>query len=419
MILRARLLLPLSGPPVQDGVLCLSGQRITWAGPRAEMPASAAGSGGDVLDLGDCVLMPGLVNAHCHLDYTDLVGQIAPPRGFVDWIQAIVGHKAGWSVDRYAASWRRGAAMLLRTGTTTVLDIEAVPELQPAAWDSTPLRVVSFRELIHLGDRVPAADVVERAVNDWLGMPASARRVGLSPHAPYTTSVDLLERAARAAHRRHWRLVTHVAESEQEFEMFMYRHGPMYEWLKGQRDMSDCGQGTPIEHLDRHGYLEENVVAVHVNYLGPHDAGILARSGASVVHCPRSHDYFQHLKFPYAELAAAGVNICLGTDSLATVRAEPHLPPPPRLDMFAEMREFQQREPGVSPHEILRMATAHGARALGRAGDLGELVPGAVADAIVLPYSGPAQEVEEAVIYHTGEVRSSMIDGRWVMEPPR
>jgi cytosine/adenosine deaminase-related metal-dependent hydrolase len=413
MILRARLVVPVGSPPIADGVVSVSGQRVRWVGSRRDLPDSS-GSGPEV-DLGESILMPGLVNAHCHLDYTDLAGLIAPPKGFTDWIQAMVGCKAAWTVEQYGESWRRGAAMLLRSGTTTVLDVEAVPELQPSAWSSTPLRVVSFRELIHFKKRVPPAEFVERAVNDWLGLPEARGRVGLSPHAPYTTSVELLERAARAAHRRRWRLMTHVAESEQEFELFMYRHGPMYDWLKSQRDLSDCGHGTPVEHLERCGYLEENVIAVHVNYLGHHDAGILSRSGVSVVHCPRSHDYFRHLKFAFHDLAGVGVNVCLGTDSLATVRLEGK--GAVELDLFAEMRAFARREPGVTAETIVRMATMNGARALGRAGELGEIKPDARADLIALPFSGPAREVNEAVVHHTGPVRASMIDGVWAIAP--
>jgi len=355
--------------------------------------------------------MPWLINAHCHLDYTDLAGLIPPPKGFTDWIQAMVGCKAEWNLDQFAVSWLHGAEMLVRTGTTTVADIEAVAELQPAAWQASPLRVFSFRELIHLQQRRTAAELVERAVNDWLGLAPPQGRVGLSPHAPYTTSTELLEQAARAVQRRRWRLVTHVAESEQEFEMFMYRHGPMFDWLKSQRDMSDCGLGSPVQHLDRCGYLAENLTAVHLNYLGPHDAKILGLNGVSVVHCPRSHDYFRHFRFPRAELEAAGVNVCLGTDSLATVRVEGGRPV--ELDLFAEMQSLAAHAPELSPEAIVRMATVNGARALGQAGHLGELQAGAWADLIALPFAGPARELADAIVRHEGPVLASLIGGVW------
>lgn len=413
MILRARIVVPVSRPPIEDGVICLSGERIAWVGRRAEVPASHAY--GEETDLGETILMPGLVNAHCHLDYTGMAGQIPPPKSFTDWIKSLVTLKSSWSLEEFAASWRRGAEMLLHTGTTTVADIESVPELVPSVWQSTPLRVISFRELLNVKTRQPAADIVERAVNDWLGLPGAQGRVGLSPHAPYSTSAELLELAARAAHRRNWRLTTHVAESEQEFEMFMYRQGAMFDWLKGQRDMSDCGRGSPVQHLERCGYLDENLLAAHVNYLWRHDAGVLGRNRVSVAHCPRSHDYFRHLRFPREELEGADVNLCLGTDSLATTRKERDQTL--ELNLFAEMQLLAARSPELAREKILRMATVNGAQALGRKGELGELSPNALADVIVIPFAGPEVEVFEAIVNHAGEVASSMIGGTWAVPP--
>jgi cytosine/adenosine deaminase-related metal-dependent hydrolase len=344
-----------------------------------------------------------------------MAGLLLPPKQFTDWIKSIVALKASWTIEDFAASWRRGAQMLLATGTTTVADIEAVPELLPAAWGSTPLRVISFRELISLRSREAARELVERCVNDCLGLPGSEGRIGLSPHAPYTATSGLLEQAARAAQRRGWRLVTHVAESEEEFEMFRYGQGAMFDWLKGQRDMSDCGRGSPVEHLERCGYLDSNVLAVHANHLDRRDASLLAANGVSVVHCPRSHDYFRHLKFPRQELEKAGVNMCLGTDSLASTRKESGRAP--KLSLWAEMQALARAAPGLSPERILKMATMNGARALGQAGTIGEISRGAAADLIALPMGGASSDVFESVIHHAGEVTASMIGGEWVVGP--
>ena len=413
MILRARMIWPVARPPVEDGVVCLQGDRIAWVGRHAELPASQRG---EMLDLGETLLLPGLINAHCHLDYTGMAGQLLPPRRFTDWIKGMVALKSTWSTEDFSKSWQQGAQMLLRTGTTTVGDIEAVQELLPRLWESTPLRVLSYRELIHLKSPGTPADLVESTARAWSALPGSDARIGLSPHAPYTTSLELLDRAAREAQRRRWRLVTHVAESEEEFEMFMYRQGPMFDWLKGQRDMSDCGLGSPVQHLERAGYLNENLLAVHVNYLWRHDAGLLGRGQVSVAHCPRSHEYFKHLRFPRRELANAGVNLCLGTDSLATVRVERG--PAPELNLFSEMQQFVRLDSEVTPETVFRMATINGARALGRTGELGELTAGALADIIALPFAGPAGLAPEAAVQHQGPVLASMINGRWAIAPP-
>jgi cytosine/adenosine deaminase-related metal-dependent hydrolase len=414
MLIRARYILPLNRPPLENGVVALEGDRIAWVGRSGDLPRHLAGSA--QLDLGEVILLPGLINAHCHLDYTDLAGVIPPPKGFSLWLQAMVASKLGWSLKQYKASWSRGADMLLRTGCTTVADTESVPELLPEVWGITPLRVISFLELLQVRRRQAAPEIVERAVNDLLGLENAHGRVGLSPHAPYTTSPDLLEFAARAAHRRRWRLSTHVAESEEEFEMFMYAQGPMFNWLRSQREVSDCGQGSPVQHLERYGYLDENLIAIHVNYLCGHDAGLLGRNGVHVVHCPRSHEYFQHLKFPRTELEQAGVNICLGTDSLATVRSDPKLPPL-ELSLFKEMQTMASRTPDLAPAAILRMTTVNPALALGKKGLIGELAQNAMADLITIPFSGGPSDLFEHVVHHQGPVSATMIGGAWAIEP--
>jgi cytosine/adenosine deaminase-related metal-dependent hydrolase len=366
------------------------------------------------VDLGDAVLLPGLVNAHCHLDYTNLAGKLAPPKSFTDWIKGLVALKGAWTLADFAQSWTDGAQMLLRSGTTTVADIEALPDLAPAIWDATPLRVISFRELICLKGPPAARSVFDAAVTSWSGL-ARLGRVGLSPHAPYTTTPALLQLAARHARRRRWRLVTHVAECREEFDMFAHRKGSLFDWLAAQRDMADCGLGSPIQHLARCGYLGPNVLAVHANYLARGDARLLGQNQVSVVHCPRCHAYFGHAPFARATLAAAGVNICLGTDSLVSTRKErPH---PLELNLFKEMSALAQREPGLSPRAILRWATVNGARALGLAGELGQLAPGALADLIAIPFAGRAAQAYEAVIHHPGPASAAMIAGKWAIPP--
>jgi aminodeoxyfutalosine deaminase len=413
LLLRARFVLPLVRPPIENGAVVVAGDRLRAVGPWPELQRNHAAT---VVDLGDSVLLPGFVNAHCHLEYTSLAGKILPPRNFAEWIKAIVALKAQMTTDDFLRSWQAGAAMLVRTGTTTVADIAAISKVLPAAVLATPLRVISFRELISLKAGPPATRAVQGAVQEVKSWPVKDGRGGLSPHAPYTTTPDLLQQAARAALVQHWRLVTHVAESESEFEMFMYRQGALYTWLKNQRDMADCGRGSPVQHLARCGYLNNRLLAVHANYLARDDAATLGRHHVSVAHCPRSHAYFQHLRFPREELAAHGVNLCLGTDSLATTLQ------PPRgkveLDMFAEMRALAAIDPGLAPATLLRLATVNGAWALGRERDLGHLTAGALADLIAVPLREPAVDPRAAVVQHTGPVLASMVGGKWAVAPP-
>lgn len=411
MILRSRWLCPIARPPIENGALAVADGQVVAAGDWGSVQRHC---NGPVHDLGDCALLPGLINAHCHLDYTHMAGQLPATRSFSNWIKSIVALKGEWTTDNFSRSWLAGAAMLLQSGTTALLDIEAVPGLVSTVRPRTPLRVASCFELISIRrERSPREFVAEAATTSaqW----PNSLRGGLSPHAPYTTTIDLLRCAAAEARARGWLLTTHVAESQEEFDMFTHARGPMYDWLRTQRDVSDCGARTPVEHLQAAGLLGPDFLAVHANYVTESDIRLLQQHGAHVVHCPRSHFYFGHQPFRYRELEAAGVNLCIGTDSLATV--QPYVGEPFELSLFPEMRSFARHHPGVAPESILRMVTTNPARALGLAGKLGELSEGTWADVIAVQVGAVAAgELIDAVVHHHGAVEATMINGEWVSD---
>jgi aminodeoxyfutalosine deaminase len=409
MLLRARTVLPIGSPPIEDGAVLVRGARIENVGFWKDLRKQTRSA---VVDLGDSIILPGLINAHCHLDYTDMAGQLSAGRKFSDWIKAIVALKAQWSYSEFASSWLKGAHALLHSGTTTVVDIEAVPELLPDVLPCSPLRVISCLELLSVRTRISAAQLVQSATHSLEGLRTEAG--GLSPHAPYSTSGALLRAAAETARSRQWLFTTHVAESADEVEMFQRGTGAMFKWLQPQRDMGDCDGRSPVQHLSRNRALGKHCLAVHANYLAAGDVELLAQTGTTVVHCPRSHDFFGHRDFPFEELSRAGVNICLGTDSMATVaksRSEPF-----SLNLFSEMRTLARNQPNVSPQRVLELVTINAAQAIGRPDALGVLKPGANADLIVLP-NGDRTESYETALHHRGELRGSMIRGAWAIAP--
>jgi len=397
---------------MDDGAVVIRRGRVVKVGRWRDL----ARSSGRVVDLGECVLLPGLVNSHCHLDYTAMAGQFPPPRVFSDWLKTITTAKSEWHRADYLDSWRQGAAMLVRTGTTTVGDIEAVPEILPEAWASTPLRVLSFLEMIGITGRRTPEEILAEAAGLARSLRHPRNRVGLSPHAPYSTLPDLLRQTARLARRHRWPVAIHVAESSLEFDMFARGNGPMFDWIqKSGRDMSDCGQGTPVGHICAAGLTGRRVLAIHGNYLGPGDAALLARQRIHLAHCPRSHAYFGHAPFPLRRLLRAGVNVSLATDSLASVRQRRR--EPLELSLFEELRAAARSQPWLSPARLLRLATVDGAAALGLGGLAGEISPGAFADLIALPDQGPRASVCERIIQHHGTVAASLIGGAWAIPP--
>jgi cytosine/adenosine deaminase-related metal-dependent hydrolase len=276
--------------------------------------------------------------------------------------------------------------------------------------------MVSFLEMTGIRSRRDPKMILQEAARRIDALPAGRCRVGLSPHAPYSTVPELVRLSADMARLRKWPMAIHLAESAQEFEMFMRGQGDMFDWLRrSQRDMSDCGDGSPVQHLERCGALCDNLLAIHVNYLAAKDAALLARRRVHIVHCPRSHSYFRHDPFPLKALTRPGINLCLGTDSLASVRKTRW--ETIELNLFEEMRAFAANHPKVAPKRILQMVTINAARALGLKGQAGELSPAGFADLIAIPFNGKTARVYDAVLRHTGNVSASMIEGQWAIPP--
>lgn len=407
-LLRARVVASVSRPPIDDGAVFVCNGRIAEVGLWPDLASRHPGQRTE--DLGEVILLPGLINAHCHLDYTRMAAGIPPQKSFSDWIKAILAHKAAWSYTDFAESWLAGSAMLLRHGVTTVLDIEAVPELIEEVWAASPLRVFSAVEMTGIRSGKKPAQILSETLAGLPEPPDERKQFALSPHSLYSTRSELVKLAHAAAVERDWLLTVHVSESQEEFDMFVQQTGRLHDWLKGQRDLSDCDGLSPVACLERLGVLSSRLLAVHVNLLGEGDAERLANHGVSVVHCPRSHDYFHHPTFPLDELTNAEVNLCLGTDSLASVRGTNR--DAIELNLFKDMHVMAQHFPALEPGHILKMATINGARALRKSGELGEISPDAHADLIAIPWTGPEREVDDAIVHNEQPVVASFIAGQ-------
>jgi len=404
MIVRARTVVTMDGAPIKNGAVAVSGDRIVDVEKFEQIKARNAGT---VVDLGEQALLPGLINAHCHLDYTCLRGRIPRQKSFSDWIRAINAEKSKLSARDYVASINEGFAETKRFGTTTIANLTAFPELIRQL-PHPPIRTWWFAELIDVRSPNRTDELVDSAIESL----KSAQEYGLAPHALFTASKNMYQRCEEAG--ANVLLTTHLAESREEMEMFRDASGPLYEFMKSiGRDMGDCGLGTPLEKFLtlrdsstalRSARNDKDWLVAHLNELTETDFELLKTKTKKfhVAHSPRSHEYFGHSQFQLNRLHALGFNICLGTDSLASNES---------LNLFAEMRAVQRNGSAISPEKIFEMVTVNPAAALQQHNALGRIRPGFRADLVAIPCS-ESRDLFGQIVAFAGEIDWVMLDGK-------
>lgn len=400
-VYRARTVLPVSAPPIENGAVAVEGGRITAVGAWSDLP------GGEAVDLGEVILMPGLINSHCHLDYSSLRGAILYTGSFSLWVRRLNEIKRSLDDDDYLEAIAEGFRELRRWGTTSVYNIESFPELM-VRMPPPPLRTWWFYELLDIRSRIHTEEVVAGALAFFEERPKWLGGYGLSPHAPYTTSLSLYELTRICCEKYGMPLMTHLAETMEEYEMFANASGKLYNFLSGLgRNMSDTGSRTPVAHLIENGALPHGAILTHMNVLAESDWELLAahKDDYSIAHCPNCHVYFEREPFDLPRFLSLGINLCLGTDSLASSRA---------LNLFEEMRIVRNLHPELPVQQILHMVTLNAARAIGLPGLLGEIRPGAYADLIAIPDTGKAEGVYDRVIANRAPIEWCLVEGREV-----
>jgi cytosine/adenosine deaminase-related metal-dependent hydrolase len=390
--LTARWIVPVSRPPIERGTLTILGDRIIALGSTA--------SGRVDLDLGEAVVLPGLVNAHTHLDLTGLAG-VAPFTGdFTGWLRTVIRHRLSRTAAQIGVDVRAGLEESIRFGVTLLGDISGLG-LSADVLRQAPVRSVVFHEFLGLPqDR--ALTQAARA-QSWLDasvtLSGSPCRPGLSPHAPYSVRADLFSALRDLASRSRVPLAVHLAETSEELELLAHHNGPFVPFLQEVGVWDPAGLVSSLEDvIARCG----PALYVHGNYLGP-DTDLPA--GSSVVYCPRTHSFFQHPPHPFRRLLSRGVRVALGTDSRASN---------PDLDLLAEARFLHRRHPDLDPELLLRPATLNGAEALGWADEVGSLEPGKSADLVVIPVQAGANPWR-AVLESDAPPSRVLCRGEWIV----
>lgn len=379
--LTARWILPIDAPPLPHGLLTLQGDHIVAVEPQGARQAD--------LDFGNAAILPGLVNAHTHLDLSDAAGKCPPTPDFTLWLRQVIAHRRAQSEEDKARAVATGIEQCVRYGTTLVGDIAA----GGVSWDAltrVPLHSVVFHELIGLApDR--AREALLQA--DRCGRhPDADRRPGLSPHAPYSFNFD----AARAIAPREVPVALHFLESAAEAELLAHHTGPFVPFLQELSAWAPEGLAPPQAWVD---LLGDHALFIHANF-----AASLPRLPRTVVYCPRTHAAFGHPPHPFRAMLARGTRVALGTDSLASN---------PDLDVLAEARFLHARYPDVPGDALLRMITLSGAEALGWGTTAGSLTPGKAGDLIVAPLDNTDGQAEDVVLGSAQAVRHVLFRGRW------
>ncbi len=360
------------------------------------------------------VMVPGLINAHTHLELGYQRERARETYGyFTEWVTALMrNYPAAEHVEGIVReAVRAGVEESLRGGVTMLGDISRHCTWTRAVLAQGPVRVVSFGEVIGLGKMRERAEGLLQESSDR-ALESPSLRVGLSPHAPYTVEAQTLRQVVALARLQQLPVTMHLSELAEERALLRDFSGKLSQWGVLQNLWDDqverCDAGA-IRWAAECGLLqlarEVPVVLAHVNYCDDTEMGVLAESGVSVVYCPRTAAYFGHWGHRYREMMAAGMNVCLGTDSLASN---------PDLAVLKEAGLLVRRD-GMPPYRAMEMVTVNGARALGESA--GMLAAGMRADVAVFPLTaqGTATETLAELLEQTPVARGVWMAGRRVL----
>jgi cytosine/adenosine deaminase-related metal-dependent hydrolase len=386
--LAARWLVPMAAPPLEDGAVLVGDDgRVVAAGRHADVPRPL---GATEIDVGDAAILPGLVNAHTHLELTALRGLVRGLR-FPDWVAAVRRLKDALTPDDVRASARWGVLESFAAGITAAGDTGSTGAAA-AALAALGARGVAFQEVF--GPDPSQADEalqgLEAAVAGLQRFASERLAIGVSPHAPYTVADPLLRAVAALAGRRGWPIAMHLAESPEEDRFVRHGDGPFAAGWRRRGLEVKARSCSPVAWARRAGLLDLRPLLIHCVTADGDDAVAIARHHATIAHCPWSNAALRNGRADLALFRRLGVTVGVGTDSVAAGGG---------FDLFREIRMAALACP-LTPREMLRLATADAAAALGISG-AGSLVPGAWGDLCVVGFGAPAlagaADPEEAI----------------------
>jgi aminodeoxyfutalosine deaminase len=380
----ARHIFPVSVPPIADGAVAVEGVRIVAVGTAVDLRERYPGA--RVVDLGKHALLPGLVNAHTHLELTHHAGHVPDNLPLIEWIYPLVSYSRTRMPEDFERAACAGVDLLRASGTVAVGEICTFGQSVRPLIESG-LHGIVYYELLG-PDPTRAGELLRKGqqqIEQWrCEYPQDRIRFGLAPHTPYTTAAELLRTAAEWCRAEDVPLSIHIAESPAETQFLRDATGPIADLLypgAGWPIHPERAPGvSPIVYLERLDVLAARPLLAHGIQVDADDVARIAHADAAVAHCPRSNTRLQCGRMPYGLYRAAGVRLALGTDSLASC---------PSLAVWDEAIAAHEMHSvageTLTPTELLRLATLGGADALGLAGELGTLEPGKLAALACVP----------------------------------
>jgi cytosine/adenosine deaminase-related metal-dependent hydrolase len=396
-VLSADWVLPIEGPPIEDGAVAIDEGRIAAVGTRDEL---GAGTHYD-----DAVLLPGFVNAHSHIEYAVYAGFGDSLTDFAEWIRLHTERKRRIGWEEYVDIARLGAAECLRSGIATIGDC-SFSGAAAVAMDELGLRGIAYLEVFG-ADPAEAMEQFEELRDRAAAHFGERVAVGVSPHAPYSVSAAVYHACAELG----LPVATHISESESEVR-YLLDGGGAWETIPW---LVDPPGTTGTRLLAREGLLGPHVLAAHCVVVESEEIALLAEHDVAVAHCPRSNAYVGCGLAPLRELRRAGLRVGVGTDGVSSTPSHDYFDELRAVVMMARARE--RRPDAMTAAEALELATLGGARALRLEAEVGSLVPGKRADLAVVSVEGspyvPVEDPAAAVVFGGSPERvlATYVDG--------
>jgi cytosine/adenosine deaminase-related metal-dependent hydrolase len=421
----ARWVLPISSPAIEAGALAVEGHRIVAVGTRGALMTQFPEA--TVCDLGESAIIPGLVNAHSHLELTAMRGFLdKEEHDFFAWLRKLtLARFERMTAEDLNVSAAWGACEAARAGVTCLADASDSALQSMNALREVGLRGIVFQESFGPDPRLVQENVqkLRDKIVPLLGRETDLVKCGVSPHAPYTVCAPQLEMISRLALDEKLPLMMHAAETKMEVQFLRDGTGPFADGLRSRGIEWSAPGVSPIQYLNHHGVLETNPLLAHCVHIDEADMETMEKTGTRVAHCPKSNAKLGHGIAPFAKLIQQRIAVGLGSDSVASNNT---------CDLLEEARFAQLLTCSVANNnhivtcdDILHAATSGGAQSLGLQDQIGELKGGFQADFAAVSLDGihqiPSYGVADTLIFASSgcDVTLTVVAGREVYRDGR